>query len=183
MSAISYFLFFSFTSPPFSRLRFTDQKRGTLFGCPALSVHCRHEGSQFFFIFGSNRWFLFYLIIVEVERKPSLRSLILFVAAHCEGGTIRLQTLKLVLQYVAPTIAANDEHNFAVAHLVKKLMAVTSYLAYDRLERLVGCWTFFESSGFSSVSLTGTTSGMLYQLFRSLATDSSNSLISCGVAS
>lgn len=81
--------------------------------------------------------------------------------SHAEHRSPSLDALKLILKDVAPAVASYDENYIQVSHLVQVLAAVASNLAHDLLKVVVGGYAFGES-GFSSVSVAGTTSGMLY---------------------
>ena len=111
----------------------------------------------------ADRLALLLLIMVEIKRHYILRQFTVLIS-HTEHGSPSLDALKLILKDVAPAVAPDDENYIQVTHLIEVLAAVSPDFAYDLLELVAGGGTFFPSSGVgaSSVSVAGTTSGMVY---------------------
>ena len=125
-------------------------------------IHCIYLGLYRVDVFlGDFRVVVVDDIVVAIERHEVLwRNVVLVTHAEsrCPGG----DTLKLILEHIATAVALDDEQYLPPAHLVEILVAVASYLAYDRFERFVGVCTFFPFPpllGFiSSLTVEGTKS-------------------------
>ena len=77
--------------------------------------------------------------------------------SHTEGRCPGCDALKLVLKYVAPSVALDGEQDFPPPHFIHKLVARYADLAYARFERFVGVCPFFRfppsSDGFISLGI------------------------------
>lgn len=92
------------------------------------------------------------LIIIKVKRYNVLRVLV-FGVAHAEHGGPYIHALELILQDITAAVATDNQRYFAVRHVIEAFYAVSSNLAHDKLEQIMGCYAFFpSSSSCSSVS-------------------------------
>lgn len=116
-------------------------------------IHCIYFGLYRVDVFlGDFRIVVVDDIVVAIERHEVLWRNVVLVT-HAESRCPSRDTLKLVLEHIATAVALDDEQYLPPAHLIEILVAVASYLAYDRFERFVGVSAFFDLPDVFALSL------------------------------